>query len=354
MGVVLGQRRLAIIDLSPGGAQPMHSADGRYVITFNGEIYNYRAIREELAAAGRPMHSDSDTEVLLDSCALLGIENAIERAIGMFAFALWDRTTRTLSLVRDRLGIKPLYYAATPEHILFASQLKALCAAPDWRRSIDEDAMVAFCGTATLRSRTPSIAKRPTSARAHSHSAPRAAARAQMLLGHSLSRSQDDAVMILRPMGPSSRKTRYTASRFREAASDRRCALGTFLSGGNWFPPPWLHSMYRRQKHAPGEDVPPSGFTPPGYDEARFTAGMASHLHTDHTEFYVEPKHALDLVPRLADSFDEPFRTVRRFQPFSSRIDSQTCDGGALRRRRRRAVCGLQPLSRGEAGPARH
>ena len=106
-GVVLGQRRLAIIDLSPGGAQPMHSAEAGYVITFNGEIYNYRAIREELAADGRPMRSDSDTEVLLESCALWGIESAIERAIGMFAFALWDRTTRTLSLVRESRSITP-------------------------------------------------------------------------------------------------------------------------------------------------------------------------------------------------------------------------------------------------------
>src|SRR5436305_9265522 len=105
-GVVLGQRRLAIIDLSPGGAQPMHSADRRYVITFNGEIYNYREIRRELAAAGRTLRSDSDTEVLLEACALWGVEPALDRAIGMFAFALWDRDGRALVLARDRLGIK--------------------------------------------------------------------------------------------------------------------------------------------------------------------------------------------------------------------------------------------------------
>ena len=112
-GVALCQRRLAIIDLGPGGAQPMHSADGRYVITFNGEIYNYRDIRSDLAAAGLVTRSGSDTEVLLEACVLWGVEAAIERAIGMFAFALWDRATRTLVLARDRLGIKPLYYAAT-------------------------------------------------------------------------------------------------------------------------------------------------------------------------------------------------------------------------------------------------
>src|SRR5205823_14567383 len=149
-GVALGQRRLAIIDLSPGGAQPMHSADRRYVITFNGEIYNYRDIRRELQAAGRSIRSESDTEVLLEACALWGVEAAIERAVGMFAFALWDRKTRTLMLARDRLGIKPLYYAATPERVLFASQLKAFRAAPDWQPTIDEDAVVGYLRLACI------------------------------------------------------------------------------------------------------------------------------------------------------------------------------------------------------------
>jgi len=143
-GAVLGQRRLAIIDLSPGGAQPMHSADRRYVITFNGETYNYRDIRRELQAAGRSMRGESDTEVLLEACALWGVEAAIERAIGMFAFALWDRKTRSLTLARDRLGIKPLYYAATPERVIFASQLKALHGTPGWRPTIDDDAVVGY------------------------------------------------------------------------------------------------------------------------------------------------------------------------------------------------------------------
>src|SRR5262245_28487558 len=143
-GVVLGQRRLAIIDLSPGGAQPMHSADRRYVMTFNGEIYNYRDIRRELQAAGRSMRSESDTEVLLESCALWGIEAALERAIGMFAFALWDRKNRTLMLARDRLGIKPLYYASTPGRVIFASQLKAFRATPGWKPTIDDDAVVGY------------------------------------------------------------------------------------------------------------------------------------------------------------------------------------------------------------------
>ena len=305
-GVMLGQRRLAIIDLSPGGAQPMHSADGRYVITFNGEIYNYRAIRKELAAAGRSMRSDSDTEVLLESCALWGIENAIERAIGMFAFALWDRTTRTLSLVRDRLGIKPLYYAATPERVLFASQLKALCAAPDWRRTIDEDAMVGFLRHGYI---------------AQPHTIYREAAK--LPPGH---------ILTLRPGRPPELKCFWDAravalagQRRNDPAPDEAEAverldtllrdsvklrmiadvpLGAFLSGG--IDSSTVVALMQAQSARPVKTFS-IGFHAAGYDEARFAAGVASHLHTDHTEFYVEPKHALDLVPRLADWFDEPF-----------------------------------------------
>ncbi len=160
-GVALCQRRLAIIDLSPGGAQPMHSADRRYVITFNGEIYNYRDIRSELAAAGRQMRSDSDTEVLLEACALWGVEAAIERAIGMFAFALWDRSTRTLQLARDRLGIKPLYYAddARARAVRFRAQGVSRASPAGSRRSTTMRSP-AICGTPTSRSRAPSTARR--------------------------------------------------------------------------------------------------------------------------------------------------------------------------------------------------
>ena len=161
-GAALCQRRLAIIDLTPGGAQPMDSADRRYVITFNGEIYNYRDIRRELAGAGRQMRSDSDTEVLLEACALWGVEAAIERTIGMFAFALWDRATRTLNLASDRLGIKPLYYAATPRALLFASELKALRAVPGWKPRSTTRRSPVICAMPISRSRAPSIARLPS------------------------------------------------------------------------------------------------------------------------------------------------------------------------------------------------
>ena len=223
-GAALAQRRLAIIDLSPGGAQPMHSADRRYVITFNGEIYNYRDMRSELAAAGRPMRSESDTEVLLEACALWGVEAALERTIGMFAFALWDRTTRTLVLARDRLGIKPLYYAATPERVLFASQLKAFRAAPDWKPAIDHDAIAGFLRFGYIAQ--PGTIYQEAAKLPPGQSfdiAARSGAAAQLLLGCARRRGRRaSAQRSGARRGRSGRTARCAAARLRQAADDRR------------------------------------------------------------------------------------------------------------------------------------
>ena len=305
-GVALGQRRLAIIDLSPGGAQPMHSADRRFVITFNGEIYNYRDIRRELQAAGHSMRSDSDTEVLLEACALWGVEAAIERAIGMFAFALWDRKTRSLTLARDRLGIKPLYYAASPERILFASQLKAFRPAPHWKPTIDEDAVVGYL-------RHAYIAQPRTIYREAEKLAP----------GHILtlregSTPSPKCFWDLRGIAVAGQRRNDPVPDPREAA-DRLDALlrnsvklrmiadvplGAFLSGG--INSSTVVALMQAQSTRAVKTFS-IGFHESGYDEAQCAKQVAAHLGTDHTEFYVEPRHALDVIPHLADWFDEPF-----------------------------------------------
>jgi asparagine synthase (glutamine-hydrolysing) len=305
-GVALGQRRLAIIDLSPGGAQPMHSADRRFVITFNGEIYNYRDIRRELQAAGHSMRSESDTEVLLEACALWGVEAAIERAIGMFAFALWDRRTRSLTLARDRLGIKPLYYAATPERILFASQLKAFRPAPHWKPTIDEDAVVGYL-------RHAYIAQPRTIYREAEKLAP----------GHILtlrggSTPSPKCFWDLRGIAAAGQRRNDPVPDPREAA-DRLDALlrdsvklrmiadvplGAFLSGG--IDSSTVVALMQAQSTRSVKTFS-IGFHESGYDEAQCAKQVAAHLGTDHTEFYVEPRHALDVIPHLADWFDEPF-----------------------------------------------
>lgn len=305
-GIVLGQRRLAIIDLSPGGAQPMQSADRRYVITFNGEIYNYRAIGEELVHAGRSLRSDSDTEVLLEACALWGVEGAVERAIGMFAFALWDRTARTLYLARDRLGIKPLYYATTPGRVMFASQLKAFRAVPGWRPTIDDDAVVGYLRYSYIaqpRTVYREAAKLPPGHILILHSGQNPElkcfwdARAIALAGlrrNDPAPDETEAVEQLDALLRDSVKLRMIAD----------VPLGAFLSGG--IDSSTVVALMQAQSSRPVKTFS-IGFHAAGYDEARYAAGVASHLRTDHTEFYVEPKHALDLVPRLAEWFDEPF-----------------------------------------------
>ena len=143
-GIALAHRRLAILDLSPAGHQPMRSACGRYVLTYNGEIYNHAELREELSALGRKFRGHSDTEVLVEALAEWGVEATLGKLIGMFAFALFDRATRTLTLARDRLGIKPLFWARFGELFLFASELKALRAHPGWQPKLDRESLGAY------------------------------------------------------------------------------------------------------------------------------------------------------------------------------------------------------------------
>src|SRR5437763_811020 len=146
-GLALVHRRLSILDLSAAGHQPMISADGRFVIIYNGEVYSHQPIAAELAERGHHFRGHSDTEVIVNGFAQDGIEPTLKRMIGMFAIALWDRRERSLILIRDRLGIKPLYWAKFGKLFLFGSELKALCAHPGWQVEIDREAVAAYLGT---------------------------------------------------------------------------------------------------------------------------------------------------------------------------------------------------------------
>jgi len=143
-GIALGHRRLAIVDLSPEGHQPMRSVCGRYVISFNGEIYNFKSLRRELEGLGHAFRGHSDTEVMLACISEWGLLKAVKRFNGMFAFALWDRRERQLHLVRDRMGEKPLYYGWKGKTFLFGSELKALRAHPDFDAELNRDSVALY------------------------------------------------------------------------------------------------------------------------------------------------------------------------------------------------------------------
>ena len=304
-GIALGHRRLSIVDLSPRGRQPMVSAGGSLVIAYNGEIYNFGELRAELEAGGASFRGDSDTEVLLEACAAWGLERALGRCIGMFALALWDCGSRRLHLARDRLGIKPLYWARTARGLLFASQPKCFSAHPDWRPAVDRASFAEY-----LR---------------HGYvNAPRCIYREafQVRPGHILTfdprgEMQEhcywDAGAVARD--GVQRRTQLDDegavesldALLRDAVRRRMVAdvpLGAFLSGG--IDSSTVVALMQAQSTRPVRTFS-IGFSEKRFDEAVHAGAVARHLGTDHTELYVEPDHAIDLIPSLAERYDEPF-----------------------------------------------
>jgi asparagine synthase (glutamine-hydrolysing) len=316
-GIGLGHRRLAIIDLSPSGHQPMHSVCGRFVIVFNGEIYNFRALRKSLEPLGHRFRGGSDTEVMLAAIVEWGLEEAVRRFIGMFAFALWDRRERVLHLVRDRLGIKPLYYGSMNGALLFASELKALRAHPKFAPAVDRDALVSFMRHAYIPSpRTiyPGVFKLPPGTilsirdgRGASDQTPVAywSARevAKRGLDSPLDVSTDEAVSRLEALLRDAVKLRLESD----------VPLGAFLSGG--VDSSTVVALMQAESSRPVRTFA-IGFHESNYDEAAHAKAVAAHLHTDHTELYVEPSDALRLIPRIPDWYDEPFADSSQLPTF--------------------------------------
>jgi asparagine synthase (glutamine-hydrolysing) len=304
-GVGLGHRRLAVVDLGPTGEQPMSSASGRFVIAYNGEVYNHGELRCGLEAKGVAFRGSSDTEVMLEAIEAWGLEAALRRFVGMFAFALWDRTERTLHLVRDRLGKKPLYWARRGPLVLFASELKALKAYPGWAPELDPAALAQYLRFGYVPS--------PRSIFAHVEKVPP---------GHVLTLTpraeprawcywslRDVALAGLRAPLPLDGTVAADAleSLLREAVRQRMIAdvpLGAFLSGG--IDSSTVVALMQAESAQPVKTFS-IGFRAAGYDEAPFARRVAAHLGTEHTELYLEPREAQGLIPRLAETFDEPF-----------------------------------------------
>src|SRR5579871_2769537 len=313
-GFAMGHRRLSILDLSSAGRQPMHSACGRYVISMNGEIYNFRELRQRLAGTVRFIGT-SDTEVMLAAISAWGLDRAIEEFNGMFAFALWDRETRRLHLGRDRVGEKPLYYGWSGDVFLFASELKALRRHPSFDASIDRNALALFlryCCVPAPHSIYKGISKvMPGTIVTLDAAGPRrepkartywsAAQVAESSLADPVTCSPEEAADQLEQLLHDSVKLRMESDR----------PVGAFLSGG--VDSSMVVAMMRRKGVSPVKTFS-IGFEEA--DEAVHSRAVAKHLGTDHSEQYITSEDALRVIPRLPFLYDEPFSDSSQIPTF--------------------------------------
>ena len=304
-GIGLGHKRLSIRDLSPTGAQPMLTEHGRHAIAYNGEIYNAEELRDELHQQGISFDGTSDTEVVLKGCALLGVEAFVPRMIGMFAFAFWNAEKRQLSLVRDRFGVKPLYYSCFHGVWGFASELKALYEHPHWKADINREAVTQFLRFGYIHA--------PLSIFSDVHKL----MPGSILHIYSSGKTQEHIYWDARKKMRDGQSTLYNASHdelvesthrlLKDAVKRRMVAdvsLGAFLSGGIDSSLVVALMQAQAQQRVRTFSI---GFTEPEYDEAPYAKAIAAHLGTDHTEHYMEPKDAWDVIPHLASMYDEPF-----------------------------------------------
>ena len=315
-GVAFGFRRLAIIDVSEHGHQPMRSASGRYTIAFNGEVYNHRELRKELEEAGWTFRGHSDTEVIVAAFERWGVLEATKRFVGMFAIAVWDAELRRLSLLRDRLGIKPLFVFARSGIVAFGSELKALTAAPAFDRSLDPEALTEYLRYLYVP-------------------APRTIYRAaiKLLPGHILTIADpsqpippSEAYWSVEEVarrgqanpfsGSDADATEELQQRISEAVQLRMEAdvpLGAFLSGG--IDSSTVVALMQQSASRPVKTFS-IAFEVKDYNEAPHAARIARYLETDHTELMVTGQDALDVVTHLPDTFDEPHADAGQIPEF--------------------------------------
>ncbi len=304
-GLGLSHRRLSIQDLSEHGAQPMHSASGRFTIVFNGEIYNFRKLRSELDGLGHTFRGGSDTEVMLAAFEAWGVEDGLKRLAGMFAFALLDRETEHLWLARDRMGEKPLYYGWFGETLLFGSELKALRAFPGFNPAVNRDAL-----TLLLRH---NYIPAPHSIYQGIYKLPQAHY-LRINLGQSAQDDEpkpywslQDAFLAAPGYGNAREASDALEGLLGDIIQEQMVAdvpLGAFLSGG--IDSSTVVALMQQRASQPVRTFT-IGFEEEGFNEAEHASAVAAHLGTRHTELYVSPGDALEVIPDLPRIYDEPF-----------------------------------------------
>ncbi|WP_046864959.1 asparagine synthase (glutamine-hydrolyzing) [Microvirga massiliensis] len=309
-GVTLGHRRLSIVDLTAGGHQPMASRSGRFVIIFNGEIYNFGTLRRDLEAAGIALRTRSDTEVLLEGIAQWGLDAMLERAEGMFAFALWDRHQRRLVLVRDHVGIKPLYWSRLGRGLLFASELKALAAFPGFERRLDAASVGSFLRFGYVPA--------PATIFANVH---------KLEPGCTITIAEGSELQIRRYWSPRDLRPALQSRRSDVETIEELDALiagsiaqemvadvpvGAFLSGG--IDSSLVTALARTR--ASSLHTFSVGFDDPEIDESRHAARVAAHLGTEHHEIVVSARDAAEVIRFLPSMYDEPLSDMAQIPTF--------------------------------------
>jgi asparagine synthase (glutamine-hydrolysing) len=316
VGVGLAHRRLSILDLSVLGNQPMVSESGRFVISYNGEVYNHQELRKELEKIRIiPWHGRSDTEVLLNAIEQWGVRISLERINGMFAFAVWDRQERKLTLARDRMGEKPLYVGRVDASIVFASELKAFRRLPQWKHSVNRQALglllrfgyipaplsiyegifklpaASFVKFGIEQSSIP-LSLQEFASRVHTYwSLPRVAIEG---LTHPFLGDEVEAIDALQTLLDEAVRLRMEAD----------VPVGVLLSGG--LDSSLISALMQSQSPRPVRTFT-IGFREDRFDEARYAQRIADHIGSKHTEFRLSPEHAMDIIPRLPEVYDEPF-----------------------------------------------
>lgn len=321
-GIAFGHRRLSIVDLSPAGHQPMHSATGRYVLVFNGEIYNHQALRAELQDAGAApeWRGHSDTETLLAACEHWGLEATLKKTVGMFAIALWDMRERTLQLARDRFGEKPLYYGWVGGALVFGSELKALRAYPGFANPVCREALaqyMRFMAVPAPRSIYQGIYKLEPGCLLTVQGMPPPAPPAQPLrpgqahgslqVRRWWSLAEAVEAGARNPLADETEAVQALEQQLAEAVALQSLAdvpLGAFLSGG--VDSSTIVALMQRQSQRPVKTFT-IGFDEAGFDEAPHALAVARHLGTEHHEMRVSAAVAQAVIPTLPHMYDEPF-----------------------------------------------
>jgi asparagine synthase (glutamine-hydrolysing) len=314
-GVAFGFRRLAILDVTENGHQPMTSASGRYTLMLNGEIYNFAELRSELQGkdAGLRFRGHSDTEVLLSAFERWGVIESLPRLNGMFAVAVWDRDAQTLTLARDRLGEKPLYYGWAGNTFLFGSELKAFRANPAFAPEIDRDAVALYLRYNCIpdpKTIYQGIQKLPPAGYATLRGS-------DLQVGSYWSASEVILKALAQPFsGTDDEAIRALDEHLRRAVKMRMVSdvpLGAFLSGG--IDSSMVVALMQAQSDRPVKTFS-IGFEDAAYNEANDARAVAAHLHTEHTELYVSHSDVLNVIPRLAKIYDEPFADSSQIPTF--------------------------------------